>query len=122
MLSDIRTSFTVKNPVVSLKTSSLFDLSNRLTETSTVFFTCHKRSIRVACYNCSYLTGYLDLNLFLSLCNIALLQREVYCTCIHIFCRELKVTAPGQVMVDGKSMAVVHMNHSYQYVQEGECV
>ncbi|XP_053406329.1 uncharacterized protein LOC128559155 [Mercenaria mercenaria] len=35
---------------------------------------------------------------------------------------ELKVTAPGQVMVDGKSMSVVHMNHSYQYVQEGECV
>lgn len=35
---------------------------------------------------------------------------------------ELKVTAPSQVMVDGKSMPVVHMNHSYQYVQEGECV
>lgn len=35
---------------------------------------------------------------------------------------ELKVTAPGTVMEDGKSLSVVHMNHSYQYIQEGECV
>ncbi|KAL4228251.1 hypothetical protein ACF0H5_013684 [Mactra antiquata] len=35
---------------------------------------------------------------------------------------ELRITAPGQVMVDGRSMSVVHMNHSYQYVQEGECM
>ncbi|XP_052795613.1 uncharacterized protein LOC128228367 isoform X1 [Mya arenaria] len=34
----------------------------------------------------------------------------------------LNVTAPGLVMVDGREMPVVHMNHSYQYLQEGNCV
>lgn len=35
---------------------------------------------------------------------------------------ELKVTAPETVEEEGKALSVVHMNHSYQYVQQGECV
>lgn len=35
---------------------------------------------------------------------------------------QLDITAPDTVLVDGKYMSVVHMNHSYQYVTEGSCV